>query len=333
MNILFTTENGPTKDIYFPGEALLKLEKLGKVTYNNSGDEFSEAQLAENIREKDACLTHWGCPTFTEKVLRNADKLKLIIHAAGSVADLVTDEVYTRGIKICSANTIMAKYVAEGVLAYILAGLRQIPQHYYDLQHQKIWQKRILESQSLIGARIGLVGLGTIGRFLLDFLKPFNVKVKIYDPYIHADSLKEFPEVELASLKETLEWGEVISIHASLTPETHGLLNKDNLGCIKDGALLVNTARAAIIDEQALVEELKKERFQAIVDVYTTEPLPLDSPLFKLENIIMMPHVAGITAREQMSYAMIEEIGRFSRGEPLQFEITYQKFNLMTKEH
>jgi phosphoglycerate dehydrogenase-like enzyme len=105
------------------------------------------------------------------------------------------------------------------------------------------------------------------------------------------------------------------------------------LALIKDNALLVNTARGAIIDERALAVELRKGRFRAVLDVYETEPLPLDSALRNLDNVILFPHVAGIPAREQMSYAMIAEIERFSKGEPLQYEIPYEKFKLMTKEH
>jgi phosphoglycerate dehydrogenase-like enzyme len=333
MNILFTTENGPTKEIYFPVQALRLMETLGNITYNETDIPFTQAQLAKAIEKQDVCLTHWDCPSFTEDVLEHADRLKLIVHAAGSVADLVTAQVYDRGIRVCSANTIMAKYVAEGVLAYILAGLRWIPQHAFDLQHKKVWRKRSVESNSLIGVKMGLIGLGTIGRFLIDLLEPFDVQIKIYDPYISADSLKGYPNVELAALKDVLSWGDVISIHASLTKETHGLLDKNRLKLIKEGALLVNTARGAIVDEKALADELRTGRFRAVLDVYETEPLPLDSPLRDLDNVILQPHVAGIPAREQMSYAMIEEIGRFSKGEPLQFRIPYEKFILMTKEH
>ena len=333
MNILFTTENGPTKGIYFPARAIGALEALGNIIYNETDTPFTQAQLAKAIEKKDVCITHWDCPSFSEEVLEHADQLKLIVHAAGSVADLVTGQVYDRGIKVCSANTIMAKYVAEGVLAYILAGLRWIPQHAFDLQYKKVWKKRRVESNSLIGAKVGLIGLGTIGRFLIDLLEPFNTQIKIFDPYVSVDSLKEYPNVALATLQDVLAWGDIISIHASLTKDTRGLLDINKLKLIKEGALLVNTARGAIVDEKALADELRMGRFQAILDVYETEPLPLDSALRNMDNAILLPHVAGIPAREQMSYAMIEEIGRYSKGEPLLYEIPFEKFKLMTKEH
>jgi phosphoglycerate dehydrogenase-like enzyme len=333
MKILFTTEKGMIKNVYFPEKVIRDLENIGQVIFNDSETPFSQKDLADQIKGVDVCLTHWGCPSFNEEVLRNASHLKLIVHAAGSVADLVTDQVYARGIKVCSANSIMAQYVAEGVLTDILCGLRLIPQQAYEMKCQKIWKKRLVESQSLMGAKVGLVGLGTIGRYLIRLMEPFDVQIKIYDPYLDKESLKEFPQVDLISLEQVLEWGDIISVHASLTPETRGLLNEKMLKLIKTEALLVNTARGAIIDERALVSELKTGRFRAVLDVFEVEPLPDESPLRSLENVILLPHVAGITAREQMSIAMIEEIQRFSRGEPLQYEIPYKKFNFMTKEH
>jgi phosphoglycerate dehydrogenase-like enzyme len=334
MNILFTTEKGSTRDIYFPAQALQTLSALGNVTFNEKETPLTPQDLAASIKDIDVCLTHWGCPPFTPEVLENAGQLKLIAHAAGSVADLVTPEVYARGIQVCSANAVMAKYVAEGVLAYILTGLRFIPQQAAAMQARQRWEKKVVESQSLFGARVGLVGLGTVGRFLLDLLEPFEVQVRIFDPYLSKDALAAHPWAELwPTVEDVLGWGDVISLHASLTPATRGMINGEKLKLIREGALFVNTARGAIVDEPALVEALRQRRFRAILDVYETEPLPLDSPLRGLDNVSLLPHVAGIAGREQLTFAMLEEIARFSKGEPLQHAIPYEKFALMTKEH
>jgi D-3-phosphoglycerate dehydrogenase len=226
----------------------------------------------------------------------------------------------------------MARSVAEGVLAYILAGLRRIPQQYEDVRLRRNWEKRVQESRTLFGARVSLIGLGTIGKYLLDLLKPFDVRVRVYDPYLSEDALDAYSNVERASLEAALAWGDVISIHASLTSETRGMLNLERLKLIRDGALFVNTARGAIVDESALAQQLRLGRFDAILDVFVTEPLPDDSPLRGLENAILLPHVAGSPAREEMTYAMLAEIERWIRGEPLLYEISYERFSLMTKE-
>lgn len=332
LKILFTCEDGATKQTYFPPAALSALEKLGEVVYNpNQGRPFTSDELRNAVRGVDVCITHWGCPRFSADVLENADRLVLIAHAAGSVGDLVSPEVYARGIKVCSANPVMAKYVAEGVLAYILAGLRRLPQQ---IQRVKACGWNGAETpRSLYNARVGLIGLGAVGRFLLELLIPFQVQVKVFDPYLAHDALSPYPQVELASLEEVLSWGEVITIHASLTPETRGMLNAERLARIRDGALLVNTARGLIINEAALITELQTGRFSAVLDVYAVEPLPVDSPLRALDNTLLFPHSAGFTNRgDEMTEAMIAEIERFMRGDSLQFEIPLEKYLLMTRE-
>jgi phosphoglycerate dehydrogenase-like enzyme len=333
LSILFTTENGSTKETYFPQPVLGDLERVGQVAYNpNQGQPFTEEQLREAIVDMDVCLTHWGCPQFNERVLERANRLRLIAHAAGSVADLVTPNVFQRGIQVCSANQVMAKYTAESALAYILAGLKWLPQQAEDVKVRRLWgSQRTL--RSLHNTRIGLVGLGTIGRFLLDLLAPFQAQVKVYDPYLAQADLAPYSQAVLAPLEEVLAWGEVISIHASLTPETRGLLDATKLRLLQDGCLLVNTARGPIIDETALIHELQSGRISAVLDVYTTEPLPLESELRKLENVTLFPHSAGQTNRGvEMSRAVLEEIERFRKGESLQLEISFEKFNLMTRE-
>ena len=334
MNILFTVPHGTIREHYFPDDAIAALKRLGDVVFNDKEDQFSPAELKEHITDREVCLTHWGCPKFTADVLQHANRLGLIVHAAGSVGDLVTDHVYAEGIKVCSANKIMAKSTAEGVLAYILVGLRQIPRIDKGMKSRRPWEElRINRGGELFGAKIGLVGLGTIGRCLLDVLKPFDARVKVYDPYITQVSIAHHSNVELCtSLNEVLRWGDIISLHASLTKETRHMIDDEKFRLIRDHSLFVNTARGAIIDEAALIGELRTGRLSAVLDVYETEPLPLDSPLRTLDNVILMPHVATIV-RERMSYAMLAEIERYSKGEPLQYEISYEQFTLMTKEH
>lgn len=332
MNILITIENGENRKIYFPKPVLDAFGALGNVRINHMDRRFTERELAENIKGMDICVTHWGCPRFTREVLENAGDLKLIAHAAGSVANIVTDEVYARGIKVCSANTVMARYVAEGILGYILAGLRMIPQHDMDMKVKKTWVRRVTGIRSLFDEKIGFIGLGTVGARLLELLQPFNAQIRIYDPFISDSFLQGINNVRLCGLEEVLSWGNILSVHASLTPDTHHMIDKERLKLVRNGALLINAARGAIIDEGALTDELKKGRFNAVLDVYEEEPLKTDSSLRELENVILMPHMAGAPAREQMTVAMCEEIGRFICGEPLRYEISYAKYKLMTRE-
>jgi len=332
MNLLVTLQKGGVRQIHFPDSVMEALKQLGNVKLNEMDRGFTQDELKENIKGIDFCITHWGCPKITEDVLQNADRLKMVAHAAGSVAYMITDCVYEKGIKVCSSNDIMAEYVAEGVLAYILSALRSIPKHAGDLKNGVLWGNDLAGSRSLIGEKVGLVGLGTVGRYLLELLKPFHVKIKLYDPYINPDLLKGHQNVELSTLEDAMAWGNIVSIHASLTPDTYHMIDAGKLKLLKDGTLFVNTARGAVIDEKALEDVLETGRISAVLDVFEKEPLPLDSRLRGLENVILMPHMAGAGAKEKMTFAMIDEIKRYINGEPLKYEIPFEKYKLMTRE-
>jgi len=139
--------------------------------------------------------------------------------------------------------------------------------------------------------------------------------------------------MRLCGLDELLAWADVISLQASLTPETAGMLNARRLALIRDGALLVNTARGAIIDEPALAAELRAGRFSAVLDVYTREPLPVSSPLRGLDNVLLLPHSAGSSIRlTGMADAMVDEIQRFLEGQPLEYQVSFEQYSRMTRE-
>lgn len=331
MNILVSMPQNYLREDYFPEKVMEALKKMGNVYLNDSVQQFTEDEFADRIEDMDVCVTHWGCPKFTKKVLERAKKLKLIAHAAGSVGWLVTDEVYDREIKVCSANHLMAKSVAEGVLTYILSGLRRIPQYDRAMRNGMLWP-HYKDAGSLFGQKIGLIGLGMVGRFLLELLVPFHVSVKVYDPYISEESMSDYKNVVLCStIEEVLKWGNIISLHASKNPETYHMLHGNRIKLIKDGSLLVNTSRGANIDEKALIEALRENRFTALLDVYEEEPLPLDSELRQLENVSIMPHVASLNSLE-LTYAMIDEIKRFVYREPFQLEIKRETWRYMTLE-
>jgi phosphoglycerate dehydrogenase-like enzyme len=332
INTLIAVQVARNGAVYFPEAAMAEIGKFGDVTVLDTGERRTEADLAGALGDIDVCMTHWGCPCFTAAVLEKAPRLKMIAHCTGSVANLVSDAVYDRGIRVCSANNVMAKYVAEGALAYILSGLKLINRHDGWMKQGELWKQNTMGTKSLFGARVGLVGLGAVGMNLLDLLKPFNVSIKLFDPYIQQSALSDHLNVSLCSLEEALAWGDVISIHASLTQDTRHMLGAGQLRIIRDGVVLVNTARGAVIDEAVLAVELSTGRFTAVLDVYEQEPLPLESPLRRMEYVTLMPHLAGITSRAEMTFTMIEEVGRFIEGQPLQYEIPYNRYLLMTKE-
>ena len=146
--------------------------------------------------------------------------------------------------------------------------------------------------------------------------------MQLYDPFVSAHEARGLG-VEKAELEPLLAWSDLVSIHAPSLPETRHLLDARRLGLLRDGAVLINTARGALIDQQALIGELETGRISAVLDVTDPDVLPEDSPLYALPNVLLTPHIAGALGNERQRFGRLvtNEIERFIRGEPLQHAI------------
>lgn len=334
MNILLNLHNCIVKDKYFPKVIMDKLSAIGTVRQNELDRPWTESELAEEIKGAEICITHWGSPQITAEVAENAGNLKLITHCAGSVFNIVCPEVYEKGIRVCSSNKVMAKAVAEGTLGYILASLLKISK-YTAITASGGWKAgpgEYGDMKSLHGADVLLIGFGDIARYLYDLLVPFNVQLTVYDPYLKEEVIRQYKDVNFTNdLDAAIERADVISIHASRNPASSRLMGKDRLDAIKNGALLVNTARGSIVDEEYMTSMLGTGRIYAALDVYDEEPLEKDHPLRNMPNVICMPHLAGSSVVLGYAEAMISEIKRFLEGKPLEYEISAAKAGMMTR--
>jgi phosphoglycerate dehydrogenase-like enzyme len=328
--ILFTTEPSPTRDVYFTPSIMAALEEVGDLEYNDCILPLSGEKLAELLPGIDICVTHWGCPPFTPDVMRSADRLKLIAHAAGSVGDLVTPAVYERGVVVTTANSGMAAHVAEGTLALMLADLHRVIER-AELMRNGGWLGHAdRHTASLSTITVGLVGLGDIGRRLLQLLAPFGTQVLVHDPFVSQDEI-EREGGRSATLDELLVRSDVLSLHAALTPQTREMLDAERLAFIRDGALLINTARSGLIESRALEHELASGRFRAILDVFDIEPLPPDSRLRTMPGVTLMPHASGSSCGADVTALAVEEVARFVRGQPPAHPVTFERFQSMTR--
>jgi phosphoglycerate dehydrogenase-like enzyme len=330
MKMLLALQEGKLKQQFFPIATLEELRSLGDLKENLLDSVLSQDELAQMLYQVEVCIVlAWnGSPCFTKEVLQHAGDLKLIVTPGGSVAPFITEAVYERGIQVCSANSVMARYVAEGTLAYMLTASREVASRHLEMK-RGIWNS--VPCRSLLDKSVGLIGLGTVGRYLLELLRPFNVKVKLYDPYISSEALNPYPNVTLCGLEEALTDQDFVSLHASKTQETYHMLSRERLSLLKDGAILINTARGSLIDEDALIDELQTGRIHAVLDVFETEPLPLSSKLRELDNVTLMPHVAGLVELEKLTAAMVEEIRRYQYGKELAYKIPVEQFRYMTR--
>ena len=176
----------------------------------------------------------------------------------------------------------------------ILGEVRNIARAHAALK-QTQWRKSFPNSEyipELNGKTVGLVGYGYVGFLTAGYLHAFGCSIVAYDPYFRGDP----GPVRLVDLPTLLRDSDVISIHARLTDESHHLIGEKEFAQMKSGAVLVNTARSGLVDEQALVKALQEKRIKgAAIDVFDTEPLPPDHPLLQLDNVTLTPHLAGST--------------------------------------
>lgn len=327
------------KVVVVPGQELCKdilsdrakqtLESFAAPVWNEAERPLNREELMERLPGAWGCITSWGAPVFTKEVVAVADKLQIIGHAAGSVKQLFYPAVFERGITVVNAAATIADSVAEFTLAAILSMLRDF--HRYDraIKAGERWPTR-QNIRELYGKRVGIISASMVGRRVIRLLEPFHTHILVYDPYLPAEQAKALG-VELASLEEIMSTCDIISVHAPVTAETVGMITSDHLKMIRDGAVFVNTARAAVVDYNALLQELQTGRFSAALDVFTQEPLPLDSPFRKLPNVLLTPHLAGWTteSRLRLMETVIDDLERFWKGEPLLNRVPPEKIAIL----
>lgn len=332
LEILVTIpEKSKIFDTFFGEEQKSRLEKIGNVRWNTGSENYTEQQLAEQLEGVDICITGWGTPIFTPFVLSRANNLKLIAHDAGTVRPMVTDEVFSRDIRVCSGNEVFARSVAEGVVAYILTALRRIP-WYHEQTMEGNWPG-MEGTRGLLDRTVGLIGYGTIAGYLADMLKAFGCKVLVNSAHISDQILQEKGLIR-ATEEEIFSTCDIVSVHRSLTEKTWHSIGKRQLELMKEGSVFVNTARGAVVKEDELTEVLLHKKISAILDVYETEPLPMASLLRTQENVFLMPHAAGPTEdrRVLVTDYILDDVERFLKGEKMAGEVDGIRAKSMTTQ-
>jgi phosphoglycerate dehydrogenase-like enzyme len=303
-------------------EAWERLAGFAEVVHHPGQEPASQADLVALLPTADACVTSWDVARLDAAVLAAAPRLRALAHMGGSVKRVVSDALWARDIRVTSAAPALGQDVAETAVGLILVGVKRIwplAQHVREggWRETAWWPSRELHAQV-----VGIVGGGNIGRHAIRLLRPFGPRILVYDPFLSAEDAAELG-VERAGLDDLLRRADVISLHAPALPETHHLLDARRLAMMKEHALIVNTARGALIDEAALVAELSAGRFFAFLDVTDPEPPAADSPLRRLPNVVVTPHLAGcIENCTRMGDMAVEELRRFFAGEPPLYQLT-----------
>ena len=330
MKVLAAVAPGTTRDTFLTEENMALLRACGEVALV---DEMSEAAVAAAIGDADVYMTCWGSPRLTAAILEKAPRLRLLAHLAGTVVPVVSEAVWQRGVRVISANAYLAKSTAEGAFAYILAAQRDIPAYSRAFSVEKRWKSGDAVSYGLLGKTVGVVSYGVVARNLIRYLQPFGVRILIYDIVPIPEEDKKKYGMEQVSLETLFATADIITVHTPLNPATEHMIGKKLFDLIRPDALFVNTARGAVLDQNALEQALVEGRFRAALDVYEKEPPAPDCRLYGLPNVLMMPHMAGPTLdfRARMAEAIIRESADFiDRGGPLPDEITHAHAAAMT---
>jgi phosphoglycerate dehydrogenase-like enzyme len=316
--------------------ALAEVERMDDwwETTNGTGPPDATSAYAERVARSGAevLVTCWGTPKLTLDGYETCTDLRYLCHLAGTVRGIVDRRCIEAGLVVSNWGNAISRTVAEGALMMTLAALRRVTSRQLLLHGRRGWRAEGARPQGLFGRSVGLVGLGAIAREFVRLLAPFGCRVEAYSPHDPDAVFEEMGLGRRGSLEGLFASNDVVSIHAGLTDETRHMVTADVLGVMKDGALLVNTARGAIVDTDALVAELGSGRIHAALDVYEEEPLPGDHPLRGLENCLLMPHEAGPTddRKVDMGGLALRNIERYVAGERPEFVVTPERYDLST---
>lgn len=272
----------------------------------------------EALAEVDLLVTGWGCPPLDASVLSAAPRLRAVVHTAGTVRGHVTEACWERGVEVSSAAAANALPVAEYTVAMILlTGKRVLERahHYRRERRREDW----LGTGNAAGnyrRTVGVVSASLIGRRVIELLRPHDVTVLLYDPYVTEEEARALG-ARPVSLPELFAGSDTVSVHTPLLPATRGLVSRELLTSMRPDAVLINTARGAVVDQDALTELLLAGRIRAVLDVTEPEVLPPDHPLWDCPHVLLTPHLAGSQGNElrRLADTAISEVARWAAGD------------------
>lgn len=285
----------------------------------------SEAALAV-LRETEVLVTGWGAPRLDRSLLEKAPRLRAVLHFGGSLHHLAEPReliaLVESGVQLGNAGEANAVPVAEYTFAMmILAGKHaRASEQLYRAQRAPIDRELAFPGSGNFRNRIGVIGASRIGRKVLELLRSLDADISVFDPSLSAEEIRALGASSM-TLPELMTSNDIVSLHAPVTSSTVGMIDADLLRSLPTGATFINTSRGVLVDQDALIEELRTGRINAVLDVTWPEPLPAESQLWDLANVTLTPHIAGSMGRElhRLGEHVLAEIERIGRGEQLAF--------------
>jgi phosphoglycerate dehydrogenase-like enzyme len=335
--------NTTVREDYWTGEALARLERIAEwdwlpsegvstrpgVWGGPSEDPAEAERLRARVGDVDILVVCHGAPYVDSSILDAAPRLKLIGELEGDrfANRIDVEAAAARGIRVTDTTHGSSLPVAEWALALMLIGLRDAGAQFRRLiggeEFRRSREEYGFRHGELTGLTVGLIGLGHIGRRLIELLEPFHCTVLVHDPYVQ-NELALAMGVQLTSLEQVLCRPDVVVCTAPLTPRTRGMLGARELDLLKPEAVFVNVSRGAIVDSEALIARAKRGDIRVSLDVFDPEPIPAGSGIRDLPNVFLSPHIAGVTAacRPRFFSFLVDEIERVCRGDDTLFDLT-----------
>jgi phosphoglycerate dehydrogenase-like enzyme len=293
-----------------PSPALDALRKLGEVDYHDTLP-GTEERLIERIQEAELVVNIRSSSRFGESVFRACPKMRLLSLWGTGTDNVDLPAASTCGVTVTNTPGVSAYSVAEHALTLMLAAARSIPAQDAAVRAGE-WPRGA--GVELRGKTLGIAGLGAIGRRFAELGRGIGMRVIAWTM-----NPRPVEGVEQVEFEQLLRESDVLSLHTRLSPRTEGMIGAREFGLMKPSAILINTARGAIVDEGALLEALRAKRIRAAgIDVFAAEPLPAGHALTNLPNVVLTPHSAGITpeALEAGLQLAVANVKSFLEGNP-----------------
>ncbi|MBR6056772.1 MAG: C-terminal binding protein [Victivallales bacterium] len=254
----------------------------------------TEAQFLAIASDADMIWTRHINYVLTPEILPKLTRCKAIFRSGSGMDGYPVEAAAKLGIHCCNSPESISESVAEHAVSLLFSFIRQIPQANDALHTHKTFQLSDMRWH-ISGRTLGLVGFGRIARRIVEMLAGFRMCILCFDPFADSQTMRDM-NVQPASLEKLLKDSDYISLHCPLTEQTFHLIGEKQFAMMKSNAILVNTSRGDVIDEEALINVLRENRIGgAAIDVTHIEPLPSDSPLLKLPNLIVTPHNAAFS--------------------------------------
>jgi glyoxylate reductase len=299
-------------------EALAFLEEHADVEGGKAALGLTRDELKAKIRDKEGLLCLL-VDQVDREVMEVAARLKIIANCAVGIDNIDLQAARQKGILVTNTPGVLTEATADLTWALILATVRRIPQadRFTRARRFRGWELDLFLGRDLGGKRLGIIGMGRIGRAVAQRARAFRMEVVYFDPHRLSLDEETLHRAEYLPLDELLSTADIISIHAALTQATTRLLSAQKLRLLKKEAVLINVARGPLVDEEALAEALAKgDLWAAGLDVYEREP-EINAKLLRLDNVVLLPHIGSATyeTRQRMAMMAARNLVQGLRGE------------------